>query len=143
MKAEIGNDEICTTEARSGAVLIHKALTEAVLAAAFEVHSRMGPGLLESVYEECLCHELHLRRIPFTRQVPIPIEYKGIKLDGNLLLDILIDDAVVLELKSVESILPVHEAQLITYLKLSNKKVGLLINFNVDSLKDGILRRVL
>ena len=117
-------------------------LTRPILGAAIEVHRALGPGLMESCYEECLCHELHVRKIAFERQVSIPVSYKGVKLDCQYRIDLLISEVVV-EIKSVESILPVHEAQLMTYLKLLNKKVGLLLNFNVPVLKDGVRRRVL
>ena len=105
--------------------------------------SCLGPGLLESAYEECLCHELRLRGRSFRRQVELPVSYKGLQLDCGYKIDLVVDDAVILELKCVESILPVHEAQLLTYLKLSGKRVGLLINFNVQLLTQGIRRKVL
>ncbi len=123
-------------------LLKHENLTESIIGAAIEVHKELGPGLMESAYEECLCHELSTRNLPFQRQVPLPVCYKKIKLDCGYRIDILVGNTVVLELKSIEKILPIHEAQLITYLKLSNMPVGLLINFNVPLLKDGILRRV-
>ncbi|MBI2825755.1 MAG: GxxExxY protein [Planctomycetia bacterium] len=124
-------------------MLKHEKLTEAIIGAAIEVHKALGPGLLESAYEECLCHELRLRDISFQQQVPLPVLYKGVRLDCGYRLDIVAADLVVLELKCIETLLPVHEAQLITYLKLSGRPVGLLINFAVPVLKDGILRRVL
>jgi len=99
--------------------------------------------LLESAYEECLCHELHLRGFSFERQVDLPVSFKGVRLDCGYKMDLVVDDAVVLELKCVEKIIPVHEAQLLTYLKLSGKRVGLLINFNGPLLRQGIVRRVL
>ena len=117
--------------------------TSAVIGAAIEVHRHLGPGLLESAYEECLCHELHLRGLEFKRQLEIPVLYKGLKLDCGYKLDLVVQEEVILELKSVEKLLPVHEAQLLTYLRLAGKKVGLLINFNVPSLTQGIIRRVL
>ena len=120
----------------------HENLTEAIIGAAIEVHKELGPGLMESAYEECLCHELSVRNLPFQRQVPLPICYKKIKLDCGYRMDIVVENTVVLELKAIEAILPIHEAQLITYLKLSKQPVGLLINFNVPVLKDGIVRRV-
>jgi GxxExxY protein len=122
--------------------LKHENLTETIIGAAIEVHKELGPGLLESAYEECLCHELSVRHLPFKRQVPLPILYKNVKLDCGYRIDIIVGNSVLLELKSLENILPVHEAQLITYLKLSKLPVGLLINFNVPLLKDGIIRRV-
>lgn len=118
-------------------------LTEQIIGAAIEVHRALGPGLLESAYEECLCRELALRGIPFERQRPLPVEYKGTKLDCGYRLDLLVAHAVVVELKAVGSIEPIHEAQLLTYLKLGGWKLGLLINFNVPVLKDGIRRRIL
>jgi GxxExxY protein len=117
--------------------------TSSIIAAAIDVHRCLGPGLLESAYEECLCHELHPRGRSFRRQVDLPVFYKGLQLDCGYKIDLVVDDSVVLELKCVESILPVHEAQLLTYLKLSGKSVGLLINFNVPLLTQGIRRRVL
>ncbi|HKW27432.1 MAG TPA: GxxExxY protein [Terriglobales bacterium] len=117
--------------------------TEPIIGAAIEVHKQIGPGLLESTYEECLCHELNLRGIQFQRQLDLPVLYKGLKLDCGYRLDLLVEDRVVVELKAVEQILPVHEAQLLTYLHLAHKPVGLLINFNVPLLKDGIRRRII
>jgi GxxExxY protein len=117
--------------------------TSAIIAAAIEVHRLLGPGLLESAYEECLCHELHLRGLLFQRQVDLPVSFKGLKLDCGYKADLVVDDAVIVELKCVEKTHPVHEAQLLTYLKLSGKRVGLLINFNVPLLARGIVRRVL
>ena len=115
-------------------------LTGAVIGAAIEVHKELGPGLLESIYEECLSKEIELRKIPFKRQVAIPIQYKGSEIESNLRLDMIIDDRLILELKSCEALLPIHEAQLLTYLKLTKIELGLLINFNVRMLKDGIKR---
>ena len=115
-------------------------LTGQVIGAAIEVHKILGPGLLESAYEECLCRELFLRKMSFERQVPLPIDYKGVKLDCGYRLDILVPDQLIVELKACEVLLPIHEAQLLTYLKLTGIKIGLLINFNVPVLKDGIKR---
>ena len=115
-------------------------LTGEVIGAAIEVHKALGPGLLESAYEECLCRELFLRKMSLKRQEPLPIEYKGVKLDCGYRLDIVVADQLIVELKACESLQPVHEAQLLTYLKLTGIKVGLLINFNVPVLKDGIKR---
>src|SRR4051812_28442523 len=109
-------------------------LTRPIIGAGIEVHRALGPGLMESAYEECLCHELSLRAISFQRQVEIPVSYKNIKLDCSYRADLLVGDVVV-ELKAVEVILPVHEAQLMTYMKLLKKPVGLIINFNVPVLK--------
>jgi len=117
--------------------------TSPILGAAIEVHRHLGPGLLESAYEECLCHELRLRGLCFQRQVGLPVEYKGLKLDCGYKIDLLVQDEVILELKAVEKLLPIHQAQLLTYLKLAHKRVGLLINFNVPLLTQGIIRRVL
>jgi GxxExxY protein len=118
-------------------------ITDAVIGAAIEVHRRLGPGLLESAYHECLCKELSLRGVSFEREKPLRLEYKGLELECGYRLDILIANSVVVEVKAVENLIPVHEAQLITYLKLDGWKVGLLINFNVAVLKDGIRRKVL
>ena len=118
-------------------------LTGAVIGAAIEVHRQVGPGLLESAYEECLCHELHLRGLSFERQVALPVSYKGLHLDCGYKIDLIVEREVVVELKAIERILPVHEAQLLTYLKISGKRVGLLINFNSSLLTQGIIRRVL
>ena len=118
-------------------------LTREIIGAAIEVHSALGPGLLESAYEECMCRELSLRKIPFQRQVPLPLEYKGVRLDCGYQLDLLVAESIVVELKSVEALMPIHEAQLLTYLKLDGWNVGLLINFNVPLLRDGLKRVVL
>ena len=118
-------------------------ITRDVIGAAIGVHRVLGPGLLESAYQECLCQELILRGIPFERQVPLPVEYRGIRLECGYRLDILVAGLVVVEVKSVEAIAPIHEAQLLTYLRLGGWNVGLLMNFNVVVSKDGIRRRVL
>ena len=123
-------------------MLKHEELTSGILGCAIEVHKQLGPGLLESTYEECLCYELSIANLAFRRQVSLPIVYKRIKLDAGYRLDILVDDLVVLELKSVQAVTELHEAQLLTYMRLAEKPVGLLINFNVPVLKDGIIRRV-
>ena len=115
-------------------------LTRDVIGAAIEVHKILGPGLLESAYEECLCHELKLRNITYERQKELPIEYKGIKLDCGYRLDIVVARKLILELKSCNNLEPIHKAQLLTYLKLTGIKIGLLINFNVPILKQGIKR---
>jgi len=117
--------------------------TGEIIGAAIEVHRNLGPGLLESVYEACLCSELSERGVPFRRQVSLPVAYKGKRVDAGLRMDLLVNDCVVVELKSVEKLLPVHEAQLITYLKLTGKKIGLILNFNVRRMSDGIKRLVL
>ena len=117
-------------------------LTEKIIGCAIKVHRVLGPGLLESAYEVCLAHELTKAGLRAERQVKVPIVYEEIQLDADYFIDILVENTVVLELKSVEHMLPIHEAQLITYLKLANKKIGLLINLNVTLLKNGIKRRV-
>ena|SRR2546423_2629243 len=116
--------------------------TSEIIAGAIEAHRQLGPGLLESTYEECFCRELQLRNIPFARQVGLPLEYKGVRVDCGYRIDVIVNDEVVVEIKAVEAIHPVFEAQLLTYLRLTGKHV-LLINFNVPVLKDGIMRRVL
>jgi GxxExxY protein len=118
-------------------------LTEAIIGAAIEVHRTLGPGLLESAYEQCLCHELSLQSIEVRRQVELPVRYKAVQLDCGYRIDVLVDERVVVELKAVERVLPIHEAQLMTYLKLSGHSVGLLLNFQVPVLKDGLKRIVL
>jgi GxxExxY protein len=117
-------------------------VTRGIIASAIEVHRHLGPGLLESAYEECLCFELSQRKYGFQRQVACPVEYKGLKLNCSYRLDLLVEDAVIVEIKALDEILPVHPAQLLTYLKATNKQVGLLINFNVAILKSGIKRMV-
>ena len=118
-------------------------LTEAIIGAAIEVHRALGPGLLESAYEQCLCHELSLQNLEFRRQVELPVRYKSVQFDCGYRIDVLVEERVVVELKSVERLLPIHEAQLMTYLKLSGRSVGLLLNFQVPVLKDGLKRIVL
>jgi GxxExxY protein len=115
-------------------------LTEAIIGAAIEVHKTLGPGLLESAYEACLCQELELRSIPFRNQLTLPVYYKGRLIDCGYRLDIIVDETVVVEIKAVESLLPIHAAQLLTYLKLGGWSIGLLINFNAQILKHGIKR---
>ena len=117
--------------------------THEVIGAAMEVHTHLGPGLLESVYEQCLCREFDLRNISYERQVALPVSYKGEPLDAGLRLDIVVENRLIVELKATERIHPLHEAQLLTYMKLSNKKVGLILNFNAARMKDGIKRMVL
>jgi GxxExxY protein len=118
-------------------------LARRVVDAVFQVHKILGPGLMESVYETCLCHELRLRGIPFRSQVDLPIRYRDLELEGGFRIDILVDGTIILELKAVEKLLPIHEAQLLTYLKLSGLKLGFLVNFNVPLIKDGLKRRIL
>ncbi len=118
-------------------------LTYAVIGAAVEVHKHLGPGLLESAYEECLCHELTLRGLRFQRQVQLPVLYKGIRIQPGYRMDLVVEEKLIVEIKAVERLEPVHEAQLLTYLRLSGLNVGLLINFHVPVLKDGIKRFVM
>ena len=120
-----------------------RSLTGEIIAAAIEVHRALGPGLLESAYQACLCRELSLRGIEFRQQVDLAVAYKGIQLDCGYRIDLVVQNKIVLELKSVEHILPVHEAQLLTFLRLAGLRIGLLIIFKETVLKDGIRRRVL
>jgi GxxExxY protein len=117
-------------------------LTGAIIGAAIEVHRVLGPGLLESVYEECLCRELALKGIRFKRQCAVPLEYKGLKLDKCYQLDLVVENVCVVELKSIEAILPIHAAQTLTYMRLGDWKIGLIFNFNVETLKNGGIRRL-
>ena len=118
-------------------------LTEKVIGLAIEVHRVLGPGLLESAYEECFCFELKSHEVSFQRQVKLPVVYKNIKLDCGYRMDVVVDERLVVELKTVDRLLPIHDAQLLTYLKLSKIRTGLLLNFNTAVLKDGIRRLVL
>ena len=118
-------------------------LSNLVIGCAIEVHRNLGPGLLESTYEQCLAYEFGMADIPFKLQHPLPVEYKNIKLDCGYRIDMFVDNSIILELKSVDKILPIHKAQLLTYMKLSGISIGLLINFNVEYLKNGIKRMVL
>lgn len=122
---------------------IHPRLSWQIIGCALRVHSQLGPGLLESAYEACLCHELAKEGLRFRRQVPVPLRYDSIEIDCGFRMDLVIDDKVVVELKAVDDILPIHIAQLMTYLKASKLSLGLLVNFNVRHLKDGIRRRVM
>ena len=115
-------------------------LSSRIIGAAIEVHKGLGPGLLESAYEECLCYELAQRGIAYERQKSVPVSYKGLCVDCAYRMDVVVEDVIVLELKAVGRLEPIHHAQLLTYLKLAGKKLGLLINFNVPVLKDGIVR---
>jgi len=121
----------------------HKDITEKIIGAAIDVHRALGPGLLESAYEECLCHELNLTGLTFRRQVELPIRYKGVQLDCGYRVDLVVQEAVIVELKCVEKLLPIHDAQLLTYLRLSGIRVGLLMNFHTPALHQGIIRKVL
>ena len=123
--------------------MVINGLTERIIGAAIEVHKALGPGLLESAYEGCLAHELTIAGVAFERQVPLPVTYKALQIDCCYRLDFLVEKTVVLELKAVEGLQPIHEAQLLTYLKLGGWPIGLLINFNVPVLKKGIKRMVL
>ncbi len=118
-------------------------ITENVIGCAIEVHKHLGPGLLESAYQQCLKYELGLNNINFYSEVQIPVKYKGMLLNCAFRADLIVEEEIIVELKAIECILPVHEAQLLTYLKLTNKEIGLLINFNVDLLKNGIKRMIL
>jgi GxxExxY protein len=124
-------------------MLLLSDLTERVIGMAINVHKHLGPGLLESVYEECLCFDLANGGLEFERQMAIPVVYRGTMLDAGFRADIVVADQLILEIKSTEGILRVHEAQLLTYLRLSGRKVGLLMNFNVIRLKDGLRRFVM
>lgn len=128
------------TESTEGAESASRLLTEQIIGAAIEVHRVLGPGLLESAYEQCLAHELAARGLPFRRQVDVPVTYKGLRLDAGFRADFIVHDTVVVEIKAVESLLPIHTAQVVTYLRLTGKHVGLLINFNSKTLKDGLKR---
>lgn len=123
--------------------LSEKSLTERILGFAISVHRTLGPGLLESVYEECLCHELTAAAVPFARQQPIAVVYQAVKLECGFRADIVVDSRVLVEIKSIDRFAPIHEAQILTYLRLSNLKVGLLLNFNSVRMVDGIKRMVL
>jgi len=120
-----------------------RALSERVIRMAIDVHRQLGPGLLESTYEDCLCFELHAESVPFERQVALPIVYKTIALDCAYRMDVVVEKQLVVEIKSVDRIMPNHEAQMLTYLRLSGYKVGLLMNFNSVTLKEGLRRFVL
>jgi GxxExxY protein len=117
-------------------------LTGEVIGAAIEVHKHLGPGLLESAYEECLCHELSLRNITYERQKALPVNYKQVKLDFSYRLDVVVEGKIILELKSCEKIEDIYKGQLLTYLRLSGLKLGLILNFNVPMMKEGIVRVV-
>jgi len=127
----------------NAAPLLEKDLTNKIIGAAIEVHRILGPGLLESSYQVCLEHENTLQKLVFEHRVKLPVKYKGIELNAGYEIDLIYDKRVIVELKAVERVIPVHEAQLLTYMRLTGIRVGLLINFNVPVLKDGIYRRVL
>lgn len=123
--------------------LLHEELTRQIISCAIAVHRELGPGLLESAYQACLLHEFSLRNIPCRSEVPLPVGYKGVRLDCGYRMDFVVAGNVALELKSVEKILPIHHSQLMTYLRLSGLRVGLLINFNVEILRQGIIRKII
>ncbi len=132
-----------TTEHTESAELYNHPLSGAVIGCAIEVHRYLGPGLLESTYEQCLAHELYLAKIPCRVQAQLPVYYKKINLDCGYRIDLFVDDFLIVELKSVEHVLPIHHAQILTYMKLAEAPIGLLINFNVKLLKDGIKKFIL
>jgi len=119
-----------------------EALTSEIINSAIEVHRALGPGLLESAYEQCLCRELQLRGIPFVQQQPVPVDYKGVRLECGYRLDLCVSGRIVVEVKAVSELLKIHDAQVLTYLRLTGMSVGLLLNFNVPLMKDGIRRIV-
>ncbi len=123
--------------------MLENQITEKIIGCAIEVHKNLGPGLLESAYEECLYYELHNIRLVVRKQVPMPLLYKEIKLDAGYRIDLVVEDKVIVEIKSVDAIADIHKAQLMTYMKLSGVRIGLLINFNVTRLKDGIVRWII
>ena len=130
------------TERGHGNALLHNDITGKILSAAYKVHSRLGPGLLERPYKACMCHELTRLDMSFEAEKPFPVIYEDVTISLGYRVDLLVENTVIVEVKSIETILPVHEAQLLSYLKLSRKRVGLLINFNVASLRQGIRRRI-
>lgn len=123
--------------------MIFDELSKRVIGCALEVHKNLGPGLLEPTYEQCLAHELKCAGIPFMLQHPLPVNYNGIKLDCGYRVDLFVDNKIIVELKSVDKVLPIHQAQLLTYMKLAGVKIGLLMNFNVRFMREGIKRLVL
>jgi GxxExxY protein len=140
-KAEFAEE----AEARALARLsmsVENALTDRIIGAAIEVHRHLGPGLLESAYEECLCHELSLVGLHFQRQVHLPVNYKGLRLDCAYKMDLVVEDAIIVEIKAIDELSAIHKAQLLTYLRAADMRVGLLINFNVSVLKNGLKRMV-
>src|SRR5450432_4030500 len=137
-----GTEGAETLSSPRGAASVENVLTEKIIGAAIEVHRHLGPGLLEAVYEECLCYELKQLRLQFERQVHLPITNKGLKLESAYKMDLVVEDAIVVEIKATEGTAPIHQSQLLTYLRSSNKRIGLLINFNVPVLKNGLKRVV-
>lgn len=136
-------DPVRVGEARDGHPYLEQETTELIIGAAIAVHRALGPGLLESIYEQCLAFELEERGLDVKRQVAMPVVYRDRQFEQGFRVDLLVSDSVIVELKSCEQLLPLHESQLLSYLRMSGKRVGLLINFNVARLKDGIIRRVL
>ena len=124
-------------------MLVEEELTSAIIAAAIDVHRELGPGLLESAYQACLCHEFALRDLAHEEQVPIPLVYKGLRLDCGYRADVIVKGLVIIEIKVVDRVMELHQAQLLTYMKLTGIRVGLIINFNVPVLRNGIVRMVL
>ena len=120
-----------------------EAIGREIIDSAIQVHKALGPGLLESVYQSCMCHEFSLRKISFQKEAAVPVIYKNLRLESGLRLDLLVEDCIILELKSVEKIIPIHESQLLTYLKITNHRLGFLLNFNVPLMKEGIKRIIL
>ena len=137
------NYYICVLTAIQNTMKILNDISFNIIGCAYKVHSELGPGLLESTYEVCVMHELLELGYHVERQKELPVVYKNNKLNAGYRIDLLVENAVIIELKSIEAIAPIHEAQLLTYLKLSNKQLGLLINFNVCDLKKGIMRKIL
>ena len=135
--------DTCTTKNTKGTKVDFDELSNRVIGCALEVHRVLGPGLLESTYTQCLAHELATADMPFRMEHPIAVDYKGVKLDCGYRIDLFVDDRIIIEVKSVDELLPVHKAQLLTYMKLAGVSIGLLMNFNVRYLKGGIKRMVL
>ena len=140
--AETQRGVVSSASPRLGGELEINEITERIIGACIEIHKQLGPGLLESAYEQCLCHELALAGLRFEGQKPLPVSYKSVRLDCGYRLDLVVEGKVIVELKTVDQLAPIHDAQLLTYLKLSGLTVGLLINFNVPVLKDGLKRIV-
>jgi GxxExxY protein len=142
LHAQCGTTEGTDTDEGHCTPLVHSQITHSILSAAYKVHPRLGPGLLESPYKVCMAYELQRTGLVVEIEKPFPVVYDGVEISLGYRVDLLVEHAVVVEIKAVEAILPVHEAQLLSYLKLSRKRVGLLINFNVASLRHGIRRRI-
>jgi GxxExxY protein len=138
--AEAQRGIVSSVSPRHGGELGINEITERIIGACIEIHKQLGPGLLESAYEECLCHELASAGLQFERQKPLSVNYKSVRLDCGYRLDLVVEGKVIVELKTVDQLAPIHDAQLLTYLKLAGLTVGLLINFNVPILKDGLKR---